>query len=336
MRILYVTTSGSTMCFFSKLIEELVKNGNTVDIACNENIKPVIDFFRDLGCNIFNVPWSREPLSKCNFSAIKVIKKIAEDGNYDIVHCHTPVAAFCTRIACNSLRKKGLSVIYTAHGFHFFKGAPIKNWLMFFPLEWFCSFKTDVLVTITKEDYERTKKSLHPKKCEYVPGVGIDIDKFANATVDKEEKRKEIGVPPDAYLILSVGELNANKNHEAVIRKIAESDKKNVHYVIAGDGKLKEYLLNLSKELGISDRVHLLGIRSDVEQLYKIADLYCLPSKREGLNVSLMEAKTAGLECKCNSIRGNVDIMATDDISIFDVNKINEKMISIYEDANGK
>ena len=144
------------------------------------------------------------------------------------------------------------------------------------------------------------------KRVEYVPGVGIDVNKFANPGVTKEQKREELGIPQDAKLLISVGELNKNKNHETVIRAIKDLD---VYYIIAGRGDLHDYLQYLIDELNLSDRVKLLGQRTDVAELYVAADIFVFPSFREGLPVSLMEAMAAGLPCITSKIRGNVDLI---------------------------
>lgn len=304
MRFLYVTTIGLTMIFFKDLVKKLVDDGNTVDIACNESEYKVDEFYHELGCNVYQINCSRSPFSKGNFEAIKELKKIISDNKYDIVHCHTPVAGACTRIACKGFRKNGLKVFYTAHGFHFYKGAPLINWLIYYPIEKYCSKFTDILITINHEDESLAKKRMKAKKVEYVPGVGIDVDKFADAVVDRTQKRQELGIPEDAFLILSVGELNKNKNHQIVIRALAELNDKNVHYMIAGEGALSDYLKNLSYELGVENQVHILGYREDTEQLYKIADINAFPSIREGLGLAAIEGMAAGLPLICLDNRG--------------------------------
>ena len=307
MKILYVTTIGGTMNFFVPFIKELHDNGDTVDIATNENASKLPECYREWGCNVYQIDTSRSPLNKGNFKAIKQIKEMVNKNGYDIVHCHTPIAAMCTRIACRKARKNGTKVIYTAHGFHFYKGAPFKNWLIFYSIEKICSYFTDVLITINKEDYALAQKKFKAKKIEYVPGVGIDLDKFCSANVDKLEKRKELGIPDDAKLLLSVGELNKNKNHETVIRAIA--DLKNVYYIIAGEGGLKEYLQGVIKECDAENRIALLGYRNDIKELCEAADVFVFPSFREGLSVSVMEAMASGLPVVCSKIRGNTDLI---------------------------
>lgn len=311
MKILYVTTVGITMGFFKSYVRLLLDEGHTVDIATSEIDYKVPDCYREWGCTVHPIPTSRSILSPGNLVAIKQIKRIVEENRYDIVHCHTPIAAMCTRLACRKARKHGTRVFYTAHGFHFFKGAPLKNWLFFYPVEKFCARYTDVLVTINQEDYNRAKRKFRAKQVAYIPGVGINVGKFANAQVDRAEKRAEIGVPTDATLLLSVGELNENKNHEVVLRAMASLDAAELHYAIAGRGERMDYLNRLAADLGVAERLHTLGFRTDIAELYKAADVCVLPSRREGLAVAALEGMAAGLPLIVSDHRGVRDY-ATD------------------------
>lgn len=313
------------MSFFKSLIKELVDEGNTVDIATNEKRREVDDCYRGWGCKIYPITTSRSPFCADNIKAVKQIRQIAED--YDIVHCHTPVAGACARLTCKDLRKNGLRVFYTAHGFHFYKGAPLKNWLIYYPVEKYCSRFTDTLITINHEDYELAKKKMKARRVEYVPGVGIDVDKFKNAVVDRDAKRTELGIPKDAFLLLSVGELNKNKNHQIVIRALAKLNKENVHYMIAGEGDQKEPLLNLAKELGVETQVHLLGYRNDLPELYKTADVNVFPTVREGLGLAAIEGMAAGLPLICADNRG------TREYAFNDVNAIVCNAVEDYSNA---
>lgn len=319
MRLLYITTIGGTMTFFKAIIKELIDEGHIVDIATNENSSMVPDCYRKWGCKVFSISTSRSPFSLGNIKAINEIRKIAK--SYDIVHCHTPLAGMATRLACIPLRKNGTKVIYTAHGFHFYTGAPLKNWLIYYPVEWVCSHWTDVLITINKEDFERAKKHMHAKRVEYVPGVGIDISKYKNTIVNMQEKRQEIGVPLDAFMVLSVGELNENKNHISVIKAIKGIANNNIHYVIVGTGNLKSLL-------DINDNVHLLGRREDCNELYKVCDLYIHPSYREGLPVALMEAIASGARCIASKVRGCEDLLDEGLFYPSDVNGIIDLIIN--------
>jgi len=311
MKILYVTTIGSTMAFFKSFIKSRLDMGDSVDIACNTRLADVPACYREWGLRVFDISCTRSPLGAGNLKAVSELKKLAARGGYDIVHCHTPIAAFCTRLACRSERKKrGLKVFYTAHGFHFYKGAPLKNWQIYYPAEKLCAGMTDVLVTINKEDYSLARADFKNTKVVYVPGVGIDTAFFKNAEADRAKTRAELGIPENAYMLLSVGELNENKNHAAVIRAVAASEKCDFYYAVAGEGPLHEELSSLAKELGVSGRVKLLGYRSDCEKLYKTADLYIHPSFREGLPVAPMEAMASGLYTIVSDIRGCEDLVS--------------------------
>lgn len=324
MRILYITTVGITMGFFKELIKELVNDGHTVDIATNETEYKVPDFYRELGYKIYPLECTRSPFNKGNINAIKQIKQLVQENQYDIVHCHTPIAAMCTRIACRKLRKKGLKVIYTAHGFHFYKGAPLKNWLIYYPVEWLCAFVTDTLITINKEDYALAKKYMHAKCVEYVPGVGIDVVKFANVQIDRTAKRRELGVPEDAIILTSIGEISKRKNHKVVLQALTKINNEKIHYVIVGKGPLLGELQSFVKEYGISHRVHFLGYRNDIAEIYKASDICCLPSIHEGLPVALMEAMACGLPVICSRIRGNTDLIDASGGILFDYNNADE------------
>ncbi len=303
MRILYVTTVGLTSIFFEKLIRDLRSKGVEVDFATSDDGR-LADYVQEANSKTAFLPFSRSPFSVGNFVAIRRLKKLIVEGRYDVVHCHSPIAAFCTRIACRKLRKKGLKVVYTAHGFHFFKGAPLKNWLIYYPLEKLCARWTDALITINKEDFELASKKMRAVRTEYVPGVGVDFKRIEDVCVDRDVKRRELGVPTDAYLMCSVGELNRNKNHEIVIRALAALKNPSVYYIIAGTGGLRDTLLDLTQKLGVAKQVRLLGYRNDVIELYRASDLCVFPSIREGLPISPLEGMICGLPLLCSGNRG--------------------------------
>lgn len=311
MRILYVTTISLTMnTFFKPHIDMLVKEGHEVDIACNCNDLNIDEFYINLGCKVHQVDFSRSPLSVDNIKAFKQLKNVIKSGSYDIVHCHTPNASVITRLVCQKFRKRnGLKVFYTAHGFHFYKGAPMLNWMIFYPIEKFCSRFTDKLITINKEDYQLAKVKFKSKEVYYVPGVGVDLSRFNNVQVGKCDKRCELGIPSDAILLISVGELIKRKNHKVILDAISKINNNGIHYVIAGQGEMLTDLKKFAKEKGIFNRVHFLGYRKDIAELYKAADICCFPSVHEGLPVALIEAMACGLPIVCSNIRGNVDLM---------------------------
>lgn len=264
-------------------------------------------------CNIpycdkyYDLPFERSPFNSNNLVAYKKLKKIIDSNEYDIIHCHTPVGGVLTRLAAKDARKNGTKVIYTAHGFHFFKRAPIVNWILFYPVERFCARYTDVLITINKEDYDRAKKSFKANKVVYVPGVGVDTKKFNDLNVDRNEKRKELGIVENQIVLLSVGELSKRKNHEVIINALAKLNNSNIVYLICGQGELDKYLMNKAKELNVN--VKFLGFRKDISEIFLASDVFVFPSLQEGLPVALMEAMAAGLPVVCSKIRGNTDLI---------------------------
>ncbi|MDS0526533.1 glycosyltransferase [Clostridium sp. SHJSY1] len=310
-KVLFVATfvKKHIMAFHIPYLEWFKQNGYEVHV-CSKN-----DYENEKDCCIpfcdkfFNLSFERIPFKLKNISVYKQLKKIIESNEYEIIHCHTPMGGALARLAARKVRKKGTCVIYTAHGFYFYKGSPIKNWLIYYPIEWFLSRYTDVLITINKEDYNLANKQFKIKKIEYVQGVGVNIKKFSTAGINKEKKRIELGIPEKAIVLLSVGELNKNKNHELIIRAVAKINNPSIYYVICGVGGLEGKLKDLAIELGIEKQFKLLGFRNNMENIYKIADIFVFPSYREGLPLSIMESMAAGLPVICSNIRGNNDLI---------------------------
>lgn len=306
MKALIVATVGGFIDFLKKDIELLQSLGYEVSVACNTSSSE--RYLRDVNAKVIDIGFARSPISLKNIVAYRQLKKQIYDENYDIIHCHTPVAGALTRLAAR--KKNNSRVLYTAHGFHFYKGAPIKNWILFYPVEWICSHFTDILITINTEDYELAKKKFKTKDIRYIPGVGVDLNRIQKREKDKTEIRSTLGITERNIMLFSVGELNKNKNHEIVIRAMKEIADSRIHYFIAGNGELKDYLMDVAEECGLKNNVHLLGYRTDVEELDATADIYCHPSFREGLSVALMEAIASGSMVVCSDIRGNRDLAA--------------------------
>lgn len=295
-------------------IQLLLEHGYKVDVACNcregntvsdEQVKRLVEMLLQRNVDVIHVPIPRKITDiRGIMLSLQKVKKMCNDGQYILLHCHSPIGSVVARIAARKSRKRNVTkVMYTAHGFHFYKGAPIKNWLIFYPIEKICARFTDVLITINKEDYEFAKTHMNIKRIEYIPGIGVDTKKFKVGNLHK----RELGIDNDDIMLLSVGEVNQNKNHEVVVRAIAKLKNPSIHYFIAGQGVKEEYLKQLADELGVS--LHLLGYRTDIVKILNTADVFVFPSFREGLSVALMEAMAAGLPCVVSEIRGNVDLI---------------------------
>lgn len=313
-KVLFVATVVKThiMEFHIPYLKMFKEMGWETAVAARNDYENPADCVIPYCDTYYNIPFERNPLKPGNLKAYKELKHIIDEGEYDIIHCHTPVGAMLTRLAAKQARKKGTKVFYTAHGFHFYKGAPAINWILYYPVEKWLSRYTDVLITINKEDYERAKTFKAGKVC-YVPGVGIDLKKFNAGYVNKEQKRKEIGVSADDFVLLSVGELIPRKNHEVVIRALSvlkQLDKLNhIEYVICGRGSYEADLRKLAEGLDVADHVHFLGYRNDISEICNCADLFVFMSHQEGLPVALMEAMACGLPAVCSNIRGNTDLI---------------------------
>ncbi|MGP4060975.1 glycosyltransferase family 4 protein [Halobacillus sp. H74] len=305
MKILYVSTLSNTInAFMIPHIELLLQQGHKVDIVCNvvNEINPKII---KRGVRVFNLNIRRSPLSKSNFDSYKKLKRIIRREKYDIVHTHTPVASVLARLSCKKLNN--VKVIYTAHGFHFHKGAPFKNWLVYFPLEYYLSKHTDEIITVNEEDFNRAKKFFNAAHVSYIPGVGLNTNEFSNVRVNKEDKFNEIGLEVNNIVLLTVAELNKNKNQETAIRAVAKLNNPNIQYLICGEGPSKDHLVDLTKNLGIENQVKFLGYRNDVAQLCKAADIFVFPSRREGLGMAALEAMATGLPLITSNVHGIVD-----------------------------
>lgn len=283
-----------------KILQEL---GYEVIVAANyEGYNGKLD---DKNVKMLDIRFTRSPLTLQNIKAFKKLNKYVKENKIDLIHCHTPVGGVMGRII--GKLNKVQTVIYTAHGFHFFDGAPKLNWVIYYPIEKFLSRYTDILITINQEDYNRAKNKFYAKKVEYIPGVGVDVEKIENTRVNKEQKRKELGIEKDSMVLLSVGELSSRKNHITPIRTLAEIDNKNIIYLIAGVGPLENYLKEEVKKLNLEKQVKFLGFRKDVYELCKVADIYIFPSKREGLGIAGLEGMAAGLPLVSANINGIKD-----------------------------
>ncbi|MGO4940648.1 glycosyltransferase family 4 protein [Fundicoccus sp. Sow4_D5] len=256
----------------------------------------------------FNLPFDRNPLSIKNIKAYKKLKTIIDYNDYDIIHCHTPVGGALTRLAAKEARKQGCKVVYTAHGFHFYSGAPVINWLVYYPIEKILSKHTDALLTINEEDYKRAKK-MKTSNIFKISGVGIDLDKFRKNNSNGRKFKRELGINEDDSIIISVGELNENKNHSVIIKALSKIKSNSIYYIICGQGHMDKSLLQLATKLNVENNIKLVGFQKNINNFLDIADVYVFPSIREGLSLSLMEAMANSLPIIASDIRGNKDLI---------------------------
>lgn len=340
-KVLIVATVGGFLGFELNDIQILKEMGYEVHCASNFSFsmehRAVIKLKEMQDVVLHQITFSRNPISKDNFIAYKEIKKLMRKENFSLIHCHTPVGGVVTRIAARKYRKKGTKVIYTAHGFHFFEGAPLKNWLLYYPIEWLCSWWTDMLITINTEDYKRGKNKLHAKEIAYIPGVGVDVKKFSSASINRKEKRQELNIPQNAFVLLSVGELANRKNHQIVINALGKIENNNIYYLIVGTGERESFYKTLIEKNNLKDTVKLLGRRDDIAQLCKMADCFVHPSIREGLGIAPLEAMAVGLPLISANVNGIRDY--TEDgksgccVNPFDIDEMVAAINKMYSDS---
>lgn len=291
-------------------IDILMDKGYEIHVACDfrdrsvwsdEKIRELVRDLKKMGVICHQIDFTRNPVNfKRHIKACKQLRKLLRKEKFDFVHCHAPIASIITRYVA---KKENCKVIYTAHGFHFYKGAPIQNWI-FYPIEKYFSKYTDILVTINDGDYEIAATKFKAKKVYKIPGVGLDNEAIHKHFIEKEEKRKQLGIPTDAFVILSVGNLYHVKNQDVIIKAVAKINDKNVYYLIAGDGEKRDVYQKMIQEYGMEDNIILLGYREDVSELCYAADLFAHPSKREGLGMAPLEAMAAGLPILTSNVGG--------------------------------
>jgi len=325
-KILFIATVESHILnFHIPFIKYFQEKGYEVHIATKLSNQQ--DELKDIDVICHNIDFSRCPYSFSNIKALKQLISVMKKDKFSLVHVHTPVGAFLGRLAARSTDTK--PVLYTAHGFHFFKGSSLKNWLIYYTMEKIAARWTDGLITINQEDYEVAKKLPLRKRdaIYYVHGVGLDIKKYDIQDGEVRKRiRNELGLRESDILFITVAELNTNKNYLQIIKAIKEIDNiDNIYFVFVGDGELKSELKGSVKALGIDKHVYFLGFRRDISELLFTSDIFCLLSYREGLPRCIMEAMAAGKPVIASDVRGNRDLVQNNIngllVPINDINK---------------
>lgn len=309
--LVVATVIGFIAGFEKNDISILKEMGYEVHVAADLSIcnnKSSYNALVSLGVITHNIKFSRNPFRLINIKALQKLDRLVKSEQFDLIHCHTPVGGVLGRIVGHFNHVN--QVLYSAHGFHFFSGAPLKNWLLFYPIEKFCSRWTDILITLNDEDYQRALK-FRSKTVKRIHGVGIDINKFNKGKKCRENKRNELGVSEQDIVLLSVGELSRDKNHKIVLEAMKELSQFRCKYFICGKGNLEEKLTHYILENNLEGNIQLLGYRTDISELLQATDIYVFPSLFEGLSVALMEAVAAKIPIACTNVRGNVDTVIT-------------------------
>jgi len=321
--------------FHVPTIRYLKAQGWTVDVAASgEETVPHCDR------QIHGV-WKRSPFTLDTLRGVRQLRRIIDEGHYDIVYCHTPVGALVARLATGSARKRGTKVVYFAHGFHFFTGAPLINWLLFYPIERLLAYRTDLLITLNDEDNQRARR-VFPKRLPImqVPGVGVEFSRLDvdDAAQCRRQLRSEWGIPQDALVLIYVAELIANKNQKMLLDmlKIVKEKCPDTYLVLVGPDHADGHVQRLAQQMGMADSVVFTGWRSDVGACLRAADIAVASSLREGLALNIVEAMHCGLPVVATDNRGHVPIIRDGEngflVHVNDSETMARRVLEIAED----
>ncbi|RAS82295.1 glycosyltransferase family 4 protein [Priestia endophytica] len=307
-KILYVTTISNTLnAFLIPHINQLQREGYTVDCACSVVHRIKKELINDK-THIFNIPFARNPLSLGNVKALKQLIKIQQQNSYDIIHVHTPIAATFGRLL--KVRFPRLKVVYTVHGFHFYKGASFLNWGIYYPIEKVMARFTDVAVTMNSEDY-KTAKKIGIKEVLNVNGVGIDLENYQFKLTKNEKILNSLGLKEEDFILLMIAEVNKNKNHKQMIDSVYRLKEKgiDIKVICAGEGPELENVKEYIKTKDLDKNIKMLGFRTDIKDLISICDIGLLMSYREGLPRNIMELMACSKPVIATDVRGNRDLI---------------------------
>ena len=320
--------------FHQPYIQMLKDNGCRVDvIAARDDREVTAD-------NCYYWDLTRSPFHFRNISAYQQLKKLIEKERYDLVHCHTATAAAIARLATRKIRKKqGTKVLYTAHGFHFYKGAPRIFWLIYYPVEKFLSRFTDGIVLINKEDYHVVlKNGFKNKKTYYINGVGIDTKRFVNVADENREKiRSEEGYHNNQFLMIYVAEFISRKNHRFLVDASLELTKKmnDFKMLFVGRGKLKQAIQGYSVSVGVDKYIDFLGVRLDLDRLFPMCDIGISSSLQEGFGLAVAEEMWCGLPVLVSQNRGSQEFVINGETGFFfkqgDIADFVQHAVALYE-----
>ena len=312
MKVLLIATVQSHICQFHKpLVEMLHERNCEVHVAARNNLSEKNGLKLGFVEQVFDVPFERSPFSPKNLKAYFRLRRIIRDGNYDVIYCNTPVGGVLGRLAARKTRTQGTKVIYTAHGFHFYKGSPKKNWAIWYPIEKFMSRFCDVLITINEEDFSFAKEHFSGD-VEHIHGVGVREDRYHPVSYeDQLEMRRREGLKEDAFVVICTGELNENKNQKTLISAAAILREKipNLKVLLAGNGPNEQELQDQISAEHLGNIVRLLGYRTDLEHVVPAVDVVVSCSKREGLPLNIVEAMLCKKPVVASINRGNSELV---------------------------
>lgn len=310
--LLTATVQSHIAQFHLPLIDMLQKEGFEVHVAAKDNLFEKNGLKLTSPNKIYDISFHRSPFRFENRMAYKQLKQIISENNYSIIHCNTPVGGILTRMAARKLRESGTQVYYTAHGFHFYKGASPINWLIYFPVEKFFAKYTDKIFTISKEDYVLAKVKKFKTKVERIHGVGADTSKYFPISPEENlEIRKKEGFKQEDFICICVGELNSNKNQITLIKAVKDIINwiPNFKLLLAGNGPKREELEKYIRDNELNSFVNLIGYRNDLDKFIKISNVVVSASIREGLGLNIIEAMLCEKPIIASKNRGHNELI---------------------------
>lgn len=309
--LITATVQSHVAQFHKPLMKLLKENGYEIHVAARDNLAEKNGLSLEFADKVYDVPFARSPFNKNNIAAYKQLKGIIGRSHYDLISCNTPVGGVLTRMAAKRTRREGTTLYYTAHGFHFYKGAPLQNWLIYYPVEKLMAHKTDKLITVSGEDYRFACKKIKTK-VERIHGIGANTEKYFPVSREERIKIKEEIGASDAYpLLICTGELLGNKNQAAAIRAVAavKKDYPHVLLMLAGNGPKLSELETLAQSLGIMDNVRFLGYKTDLEKYINASDLAVACSFREGTPMNVIESMLCAKPVVASNNRGHRELV---------------------------
>lgn len=305
--LIVATVGGFLSQFEMNDVRLLQQNGYEVHYASNLDnpMYPLdVEALKAQGVVLHQTAFSKNPAKlKQHFRVYRALKRLIEQEQIDLVHCHTPVGGVLARLAAR-FAHRDVFVIYTAHGFHFYTGAPLKNWL-YYPIERLLARWTDRLITINREDYARAQTFHYkPHGCAVkIAGVGLNLRRFYPQS-DRQAARET-----DVFRLITVGEVNRNKNLEVVLRALAKLRDPRIRYTFYGGGKSVDYILSVARECGLEEVVRYGGVCTHPEDVLQSAHMFVFPSVREGLGMAALEALACGIPVLALDNRGTREYM---------------------------
>ena len=338
MKILYTATVLSHICqFHLPYLRELQAQGCEIHVAARDNLSEKNGLRLQYVDRFIQIPFQRSPKSPENIKAYRQLRSLISQEGYDLIVCNTPVGGIVTRLAARAARHSGTRVVYIAHGFHFYQGAPLKNWLVFYPIERIMSRLTDLIVTITQEDFSLAQEKFHCPAA-HIHGIGVSNQRYHPATEETRRTLREAEcLAPNDFVILCTGELNRNKDQETLLRAAAllKGQIPNLKILLAGNGPLENQLKSLSKALELDSTVRFLGYRTDLERVVPMVDAVVSCSRREGLPLNVVEAMLCGQPVIAAENRGTRELIQNGKTGFLfcagDFNRLSELLQQLYQ-----